>query len=180
MSLGRSLITHGVALARLGKREQAQFTFQRAIEVAHQVDALNKAGLAALSLMEELDELSDETLHAAFYRASEWLANAQSQDLMRRFTAAAEKVFAALCREVTAEEATEDLFNMPRDFQKEMLKYEGALIKQALAKSNGRLTVAASQLSMSYQALAYIIEGRHKDLLKDRTPIRRRSRRSEE
>ena len=175
--LADSLITHGIALARLGRREQAQFTFQRAIEVAHQVGALNKAGLAALSLIEELDELSSETLHAAFHRASEWLANAQSQDLMRRFTVAAEKVFGVLSCELTAEEATEELFNEPSDLQKEVLRYEGTLIKQALAKSNGRLTEAASQLSMSYQALAYIIEGRHKDLLKERSPIRRRSRR---
>lgn len=174
--LADSLITHGIALARLGKREQAQFTFQRAIEVANQVDALNKAGLAALSLIEELDELPGKTLHAAFHRASEWLANAQSQDLMRRFTAAAEKVFAVLSQEMTDEEAAETLFNEPCDFQKEMLRYEALLIKRALAKANGRLTGAASQLNMSYQALAYIIGGRHKDLLKDRTPIRRRSR----
>ena len=176
--LADSLITHGIALARLGKREQAQFTFQKAIEVAHQVDALNKAGLAALSLIEELDELSGETLHAAFHRASDWLANAQSQDLMRRFTAAAEKVFAVLSREITAEEATEKLFTERCDFQKEMLRYESVLIKQALVKANGRLTEAASQLGMSYQALAYIIEGRHKDLIKERSPIRRRSRKA--
>lgn len=36
------LITHGVALARLGKSEQAQFTFKRAIEVGRQVGALTK------------------------------------------------------------------------------------------------------------------------------------------
>lgn len=94
---------------------------------------------------------------------------------MRRFTAAAEKVFTVLDRELTAEEATEELFNKPCDFQEEILRYEGLLIKQALAKTNGRLTEAASQLTLSYQALAYIIEGRHKDLLKDRTPIRRRA-----
>ncbi|HEV7747054.1 MAG TPA: tetratricopeptide repeat protein [Pyrinomonadaceae bacterium] len=173
--LADALITHGISLARLGKREPAQFAFQRAVEVAHDVGALNKAGLAALSLIEELDELSREVLHAAFHCASEWLANAQSQDLIGRFTTAAEKVFAVLDRELTAEEATEELFNKPCDLQKEMLRYEGVLVKQALAKTNGRLTEAASQLTLSYQALAYIIEGRHKDLLKDRTPIRRRS-----
>ncbi|HBB88918.1 MAG TPA: hypothetical protein DC047_15030 [Blastocatellia bacterium] len=173
--LADALITHGIALARLGRTEGAQFTFQRAIAVAQQVDALNKAGLAALSLVEELDDLPRDTAHSAFHRASEWLANSQGHDLMRRFTAAAEKVFAVLDRELTAEEATEELFNKPCDLQKEMLRYEGALVKQALAKTNGRLTEAASQLSLSYQALAYIIEGRHKVLLKDRTPIRRRS-----
>ena len=173
--LADALITHGIALARLDRTQGAQFAFQRAIEVAQQVDALNKAGLAALSLVEELDELPIDTIHSAFHRAAAWLANSQSQDLMRRFTAVAEKVFAVLSREMTAEEATEKLFNMPCDLQKEMLRYEGALIKQALAKTNGRLTEAASQLTLSYQALAYMLEGRHKDLLKDRTPIHRRS-----
>ncbi len=173
--LAEALTTHGIALARLGKREPAQFAFQRAIEVAHQVGALNKAGLAALSLVEELDDLPRDTSHSAFHRAAEWLADSQGEDLMRRFTAAAEKVFAVLDRELAAEEATEKLFNKPRDLQKEMLRYEGALIKQALAKTNGRLTEAASQLTVSYQALAYIIEVRHKDLLTERSPIRRRS-----
>jgi tetratricopeptide (TPR) repeat protein len=169
------LITHGIALARLGRLQPAQFAFQRAIEIAHQVGALNKAGLAALSLVEELDDLPSDTSHSAFHRAAEWLADSQDQDLMRRFTAAAEQVFAVLDRELAPEEATEELFNKPCDLQKEMLRYEGALIRQALAKTNGRLTEAASQLSVSYQALAYIIEGRHKDLLKERSPIRRRS-----
>src|SRR6185503_4708517 len=102
--LADALITHGIALARLGRREGAQFAFQRAIEVAQQVDALNKAGLAALSLVEELDELPRDTVHAAFHRAAEWLANCQSQDLMKRFTAAAKKVFSILNRELTAGE----------------------------------------------------------------------------
>jgi tetratricopeptide (TPR) repeat protein len=172
--LAEALTTHGIALARLGKREPAQFAFQRAIEVAHQVGALNKAGLAALSLIEELDDLPRDTSHAAFHRAAEWLADSQG-DLMSRFTAAAKKVFAVLDRELAAEEATEELFNKPRDLQQEMLRHESALIKQALAKTNGRLTEAASQLNLSYQALAYIIEGRHKDLLKERSPIRRRA-----
>jgi len=176
--LSDALITQGIALARLGRIDGAQFAFQRAIEVAQQVDALNKAGLAALSLVEELDELPRDTVHAAFHRAAEWLANCQSQDLMKRFTAAAKKVFSILNRELTAGEATEELFNKPCDLQKEILRYEGELINQALARTNGRLTEAASQLKMSYQALAYIIERRHKDLLRARSPVRRRSRRN--
>ena len=57
--------------------------------------------------------------------------------------------------------------------------YEGALIKQALAQANGRVTHAASLLGMSYQALCYIIESRHKDLLKERSPVVRRRTRKE-
>src|SRR5205807_651557 len=171
-----ALITHGIALARLHKTERAQFTFQRAIEVAHQVGALNKAGLAALTLIEELDQLPPEVLCAAYDRASQWLAESQSQDLLLRLNGAARLVFMILRGALGVEDATETLFNKPINLQEEILKLERTLIRQALAKANGSVTRAAALLSMSYQGLAYTIEARHKDLLKERSPVRRRSR----
>jgi tetratricopeptide (TPR) repeat protein len=180
--LADALITQGIALARLKRNDPAQFIFQKAIEVAHQVGALNKAGLAALTMIEELDDLSAETLYIAYDRASEWLAKSQSQDILARVNTAARRVIAKSRTEFATEEAApedpiEALFNKPVDLQGEVLKFEGRVIQRALAKANGSLTRAASSLSMSYQALAYILESRQKDLLKDRTPIRRRSRR---
>lgn len=174
-----ALITCGIALARLGRTEQAQFTFQRAIEVAHQVGALNKAGLAALTMIEELDDLSRTTLRFSFERASEWLVDVQSKELVARFTAAANKVYAALNREATPEEATEALLNKPFNFHEEVLKLENNLIRNTLAKVNGSITRAAEQMGMSYQGLAYIIQRRHPELLKERSPVRRRSRKKD-
>ena len=177
-----ALITHGIALARLNRSESAQFAFQRAIEVAHQVGALNKAGIAALTMIEELEELSSDALYAAYDRAGEWLATSQSQDLLIRLNAAARKVVAkvrasASLPEAVPEDPIDAILNKPCDLQREVLKYEGTVIQRALAKANGSLTRAAAMLSMSYQALAYIIESRQPDLLKERTPIRRRARR---
>jgi tetratricopeptide (TPR) repeat protein len=178
-----ALITHGIALARLKRAEPAQFVFQKAIEVAHQVGALNKAGIAALTMIEELDTLPPDALHVAYDRASEWLAKSQSQDLLLRLTAAARKVIATLRTQKTmpdqglVEDPIEAILNKPCDLQSEILKFEGSVIKRALAKANGSLTRAAALLSMSYQALAYILESRQKDLLNERTPIRRRARR---
>lgn len=180
--LADALITQGIALARLKRSESAQFIFQKAIEVAHQVGALNKAGLAALTMLEELDDLSVETLYVAYDRASDWLSKSQSQDILLRVNAAARKVIIKSRSELGGEEAAaedpiEALFNKPVDLQSEVLKFEGRVIQRALGKANGSLTRAAASLSMSYQALAYILESRQKDLLKERTPIRRRSRR---
>ncbi len=180
--LADALITQGIALARLKRSEPAQFIFQKAIEVAHQVGALNKAGLAALTMIEELDDLPAETIYVAYDRASEWLAKSQSQDLLLRLNAAGRKVVAKSRTELTVEQtAPEDhieaLFNKPVELQREVMKFEGRVIRRALAKANGSLTRAAASLSMSYQALAYILESRQKHLLKERTPIRRRSRR---
>ncbi len=152
--LADALTTHGLILARLKKRERAQFTFQRAIEVAHQVGALNKAGLAALTMIEELDELSPDILRSAYDRASEWLAKSQSQDISQRLNAVSRKVLLSVGGEVKAEEATETLLNKPCDLQKEVLKFEGRLIKHALSKVNGSVTRAAELLSLNYQGLA--------------------------
>lgn len=171
-----ALIVRGIALARLGKKEEAQFTLQRAIEVARQVDALSQAGIAALTLIEELDDLSPQTLAVACERANEWLADSQSPDLLRRMNVAAIKVLGKVQGELTRGDAADVLSNRPLNFDQELLDAEHALIKRALAQVNGSLTRAASNLSMSYQKLAYIIGTRHKDLLKERTPVRRRPR----
>lgn len=173
--LADSLITQGIALARLGKSDQAQFTFQRAMEVAVQVGALNKAGLAALTLIEEIDGLPTEFADQVYDRATEWLAESQSLELVQRVIAASKKIRVNLRGELNAEEATKAVLNTACDLQKEMSRHESMMIKQALTKANGSLTRAASLLSMSYQALAYIIEARHKDLLKERSPVHRRS-----
>ena len=58
----------------------------------------------------------------------------------------------------------------------EVRRYEGSLIKMALDAAQGHVTQAAQLLGITHQGLAYILEGRHKDLLSARTPVRRRRR----
>ncbi len=173
--LAEALTTYGIALARLGKRDQAQFNFQRAMEVAHQVGALNKAGLGALTLIEEVADLAPDVLDKAYDRAIEWLATSQSQEVLQRLIAVTKKIRANSSVDVNDENASGALLNTKCDLTQEKLKHERELIRQALAKVDGRLTRAASLLGMTYQGLAYIIEKRHPDLLKERSPIRRRS-----
>lgn len=175
--LADALITHGIALARLKRTEQAQFALQRAIEVACEVDALNKAGMAALTLIEEVADLSRQDFQAAFIKARRWLADSQSKDILVRVNKAAEKVVLALGGELSDEAATEILLTTQIELQEEVLKYERSLIRQALAKVNGSVTYAASLLGLSHQGLAYVIQSRHKELLTERSPIRRRAKR---
>jgi transcriptional regulator with GAF, ATPase, and Fis domain len=145
------------------------------MEVAHQVGALNKAGLAALTLIEEIDELPPEFADQVYDRATEWLGGSQSQELLQRVISASKKIRVSVRGELNPEDATEAILKTSGDLPSKVLEFEGILIRQALAKVDGRLTQAASLLGMSYQALAYILEGRQKDLLKERSPIRRRS-----
>lgn len=175
--LAEALITHGIALARLGQTLRAQYTFQKAIEVAHQVGALNRAGLAALTMIEEIDQLPPDILAGAYEQAGEWLSTSQSQDISLRLNAAGEKVALGVRSEPKSEGTAEVLFNKRCHLGEEVLKFERALIQDTLAKVNGSVTHAAKLLRISHQRLAYVIASRHPDLLKERSPVRRRPRR---
>ena len=175
--IAEALITQGTALARLGRTGRAHFVFRQAIEAAHQVNALNIAGLAALTLIEEIQDLSPEILQAAYRQAREWLANSQSPDIKLRLADVAARVVASIHTELSSDEATEILLSEPGGLRAQLEKHERVVIKRALDEVDGRVTHAASLLDMRYQSLAYIIERRHPDLLKKRTPIRRRQAR---
>jgi tetratricopeptide (TPR) repeat protein len=171
--LAEALVTQGIALARLSKTVRAQSALQEAAEVAHGVGALNQAGIAALTLIEEI-EVPVDLLLSAYDKATEWLADVQSSGLLKRLNDAARKVIARLRSETKLEDA--NLLFKGLYFPNEVLKFERGLIKAALAEANRSVTYAASLLGISYQRLARIIEKRHPDLLKERTPVRRRPR----
>ena len=63
--------------------------------------------------------------------------------------------------------------------RKERLAAEHDSIKLALEQSQGSVTYAARILGMSVQAFTYMLNTRHKDLLRYRTPVRRRRPRKE-
>lgn len=66
-----------------------------------------------------------------------------------------------------------------RSLSHEIQLLEHELIKHALESADGSVTRAAKTLGISYQELHYMLETRHKDLLKYRTPVRRRARKKE-
>ncbi len=168
------LILKAIAQGRLGKPARAQITLQRAIEVAHEADALNKAGLAALTMIEEVEHLSPDTLQAAYQQAREWLADSQSREVLSRLSAASGKLAHSLRREMSRDEAVEVLLTKPLDLDQRLLKCEHETIKQALAQTDGSIVHAAPLIGRTYQGLSHMIENRHPDLLDERTPIHRR------
>jgi len=175
--LADMLITHGITLARLSDdtTERAHIELQQAIEVALRVDAYNKAGLAALILIEELAaDLSPEVLIAAYYRADEWLSDLQSNhDVQLRLSNAARKVLGR--KPLEFHQAIELPFTSC-SLRDEVREFEGTLIRRALIATNGSVTKAAALLGTTHQALAPIIAKRHPDLLKVRSPVLRRPR----
>ena len=63
-----------------------------------------------------------------------------------------------------------------RSLDEEVFLLEHELMKRALEESHGRVTFAARALGMSYQRFTHKLKTEHKDLLKKRTPVRRRPR----
>jgi DNA-binding NtrC family response regulator len=169
-----TLITHGIVLARLSKREKAEFNFREAIEIAHQIGVLSKAGIASLTLIEEIDQLAPDVLAHAYQQAAEWLSNCQSEALLLRFRNAGTRLALELLREKETEDAP-TLFNMQIDLSNEVLMFERELIRQALAKVEGGSVVdAAKWLGISYQLLTHRIKTKHPELDKVRSPVFRR------
>lgn len=173
--LAETLVNQGIALARMREPQRAQFIFQQAIEIAHQSGSLNRAGVAALTMIEEIGTLPHEVQSVAYAQAREWLATSDSPDIKPRLKAAAKKIDGAGSM-TKSPNAHEVLFNKRLDLEAEVLKFERGLISQTLAKVNGKVTQAAKLLGMNYQKLAYIIETKHPDLIPARTPVRRRPR----
>jgi hypothetical protein len=111
--LADALIIHGITLARLGLAERAELTLERAIEVALGAGNLEKAGLAALTMIEELEHLSREVVITTYELASTWLGNSSSLELLQRVANAARKVLVRLKGKMDPEEALEILLAKP-------------------------------------------------------------------
>jgi Flp pilus assembly protein TadD len=159
--VAEALITQGVALARLGRTVSAQIIFRQAIEAGLRVNVMSIAGLAALALLEEVQNLSPEMLQAAYRQAREWLASCESLDIKLRLADVAGRVLDSIHTELSANEATEILLTAAGGLRAQLENHERVVIKQALDEADGSVTHAASLLSMRYQSLAYIIERRH-------------------
>ncbi len=107
--LAESLTTHGIALARLNRHEQARSILHRAIEVAHTAGSTEAAGLAALAIIEELSEqLTPDELRVIYTRADELLAKSQHPETPVRLRSSVRRVLEG--RETRATEFTTPAF----------------------------------------------------------------------
>ena len=94
--LAEALTTHGTALARLGRDSQARFALQRATEVAHIAGDSEKAGGAALTVIEELGErLESDELKVIYGIADQLLAISEYPQTLKRLREAARRVIGA-------------------------------------------------------------------------------------
>jgi tetratricopeptide (TPR) repeat protein len=174
--LAEALITHGTVLARLKHNDYARATFLRAMEVAHQSGALNDAGMAALTMLEELSGNIDiDEMQTVYERAYCWLTPSQHLATLHRLLRAASRVLSAGRKKKPTTAEMEIIASVGTVTLDEMMRrFENSIIRQALTTSQGSITRAALLLGVSHQRLGYILESRHRDLRAVRTPVRTR------
>jgi tetratricopeptide (TPR) repeat protein len=179
--LAEALTTLGVSLARLRHPEQASSTLRRAIDVAQQAGDVESAGKAALTMIEQLGSyLSNDDLYATVERATMLLESTSDMASIWRLANCASRVLSRF-HSTARFPASIDWTNF--SLEHELHRQEAHYIKLALKDSDGKVTRAAHLLGLAgHQSLLFILNGRHKDLLCDRTPAvpRKRSFTAEE
>jgi tetratricopeptide (TPR) repeat protein len=177
--LAEALTTHGKALARLKQGHMARTMLDQAIEVAQTAGSPNAGGIAAVTAIEELNSYLSVNAMQQYYRTAEsLLANSQNRNLILRLGECARRVLSATQNKDTSAKPetppTEVMMQPGFSLDAEVLRYEGSLIRKALEDSGGSVTRAARLLGVTHQGLAFILNGRHSDLLSIRTPVKRR------
>ena len=159
--LADALTVQATIQARI-KNNHSLSTFRRAIEVARDAGALESAGLAALSLIEEHGvRLSEHELYQVYRRADKLLAITQDAEDIARLR----KCALIVMKKLFGKSLDKD-FYLPDV----ILAYEERFVEQALEEENGSVTRAARKLGLTHQRFIYILEARHRELLKKRTP----------
>jgi len=180
--LAEALTTHGKALARLNQTRVAKTTLDQAVEIAQNAGNPDRGGIAAVTAIEELsDHLSADTLQNYYHTAETLLSNSQNLSIKSRMGECARRVLSVALAEANAvapSTSAADTIAMEPGFSLdiEVLRYEGDLIRRALKESGGSITRAARLLGVTHQGLAFILNGRHSNLLSIRTPVKRRRR----
>jgi tetratricopeptide (TPR) repeat protein len=190
--LSETLITHGVALARLGRHVPARAALMRAQEVAELAGDLEDAGIASLSLIEELGaELTFDELRLAYVRADELLSESQHPEILTRLRRAAAKVFAADApRNKEKSEghpakssAVDETRHSDRhtwegfSLKEEVRRLEERYIRLALENSEGRISHAAKLLGFEdHGSLNSLLKNKYQHLRAARLPAFPRKR----
>jgi CheY-like chemotaxis protein/tetratricopeptide (TPR) repeat protein len=162
--LADALTIQATVFARLGDNANSLSVFQRAIDIAANAGALENAGHASLSMIEEhgTGRLSELDVFAAYQRADEFLRGTQDAEDISRLRACAKIVM----RRLMGTQISDSDFALKRA----MRNYEARFIEAALSRSGGKISQAATMLGLSHQTLSNILKYRQKTLLDKRLP----------
>ncbi|CAN5789220.1 hypothetical protein BH18ACI4_BH18ACI4_15110 [soil metagenome] len=194
--LAEALTTHGRALAKLGNAPLAHSKFSEALATAQRAGDPESAGVAVLSIGEELAEHLPHSDLCSYYRMAEsLLTESQYPEIKVRLGEYARRLMEVplaqaivevpVSHQTNGKSSAEEYaavtsaitnFGPAGRLEQLVLHYEGDLISRALESSGGSVTRAARLLGITHQGLAFILNGRHRNLLSARTPVKTRRR----
>lgn len=171
--LAEALTTQGLILTSLGKHDEADSTLHRAADVAEQAGDLDSAGLALVSLVEQLGHrLLNEELCVVVERADALLEQCRDFATVQRLSKA--KSHALFLTNAHPGPPQWSSFILEEVQQRNECRY----VELALKESHGSVTKAADLLGLpGHQSVTFILNRRCPQLLNLRTPIKPRRRR---
>lgn len=171
--ISEALATRGIALAQLGRYQEAFETLSRSAQVAEVAGDRVASGRTQLIMIEQLkSHLSPADLLKLFLEADTRLGVTPDADTVVKLRAASR---------ITIEAAQRALGRTVKDvlvggsLKEEVRQYEAELIKRAMNESHGQVTGAARLLGISHQGLCEMLKTRHKGLRITPPRLRRRS-----
>jgi tetratricopeptide (TPR) repeat protein len=177
--LGAALTTNAIVLARAGRPDEALAMLNEAANVAAQGGDPETGGIASITIIEELSSiLSPADLLNHYQNAESALRNSQTAAIRFRLGECARTVLGNEARTSTPSllETNANGISHATSLEEQVLSYEGELIRHALQVSDGSVTRAARLLGVTHQGLAFILNGRQKNLLSSRKPAKPRRR----
>lgn len=177
--LVEALTTHGITLARLGRYSNARSELDRAIEAGENCGDLEGAGRAKLSIVEELgDKIAAKELITIYRSAIDLLRTSQDPGTGKRLITCADTLLETIDRLELQESARREERAWEGFSLKQHVKQsERTVIERALRDAGGSVTKAAHLLGFKHhQSLVSLLNTRHRELLPQRTTVRKRRR----
>ena len=171
--LAEALTTQSRVLATLGNFPESQHRVKRAADLAEQAGAVEDAGRALLTFIEEhADRIPEYELLDTYQRADTLLQGTQDAETIARLRACARGIIAAR-QDALSPRRRRSLADFWANFNlsERVQSFEARYIRRALIDAQGSVTRAARLLGFSHHGtLQAILEGRHKDLAPLKTP----------
>jgi CheY-like chemotaxis protein/predicted negative regulator of RcsB-dependent stress response len=173
--LAEALTTQGYILSKRGNFIESLNTLRRAADLGEQAGAVEDAGRALLSLIEEHgDRITEDELLETYERANNSLRETQDAETIKRLRACAIRIMSDR-RADLSQRRVRSLADFWANFNltERVRTYEARYVRRALIDAQGSVTRAARLLGLhSHATLAAMLDegGRHKDLAHLRTP----------
>jgi tetratricopeptide (TPR) repeat protein len=175
-NLAAALTTHATVLARAGRYREGLTMLNEAVGVAALGGDPETGGIASLTIIEELASiLSLAELQYHYKSAEAALTHSQHAAIRFRLGECARALLATEASTSTpGSEALANATTINSSLEEQVLRFEGELIRRALEAADGSVTRAARLLGVTHQGLAFILNGRQKNLLSSRKPVKPR------